>query len=486
MKFILKISLILTLIISQSFAQIGVRQSYNLAHETQTVSNAFLGNGIIDLAVNDSIIWAATGFGLNKSIDEGRTWQVFESADYKSKGGISAMGYMDDSTLWVATAFDTSAQDEDLAAGGGFSFTRDGGQSWTHVPQPVDSRDEEEYSPTTTVVQNLTFDIAFMDSTIWIASFGGGLRRSDDMGKNWQVVTSDDKPFSSLDNLNHRAFSLLSENGNLWYGSAEGISKSKDNGQTWQRFTHQNQEYPISGNFVVALAHQPSTNTIWAATIEATDLNETRAISKSSNGGLTWDVMLEGIFAHNFGFDGETVFVAADEGLFISDDGGENWYETPSITDFETGEEILTEKYFSAATQKSGDDLRWWLGSAGGLATTTDRGNNWKVIRSFVSTRERSKPKVYAYPSPFSPSRSGYTRFQYDVNGNTNVVIKIYNFAMEHVVTIKETETAISNADRSTKWDGKDSNGKTVATGVYFFKAKVGKESSWGKVVVIN
>ena len=472
----------------QVYGQIGLKKSYNLAGEASIASQAFLGNGIVDLSIRDSVVWAATGFGLNKSINEGVSWQTFESDAYLSKGGVSAMGYMNDSTLWIATAFDTSAQDDDLAAGGGLSYTRDGGLTWTHVPQPIDSRDETEYSPTTTVIQNLTFDIAFVDSTIWIASFAGGLRRSDNMGKSWQIVTTDDIAFNpgNNENLNHRAFSLLSENGNLWYGSADGISKSTDNGETWQRFRHQNQDYPISGNFVVALAHQPATNTIWAATIEATETSETRAISKSTNGGLTWDVMLEGIFAHNFAFDGETVFVAADMGLFISDDGGENWYEAPPIMDSETGEEILATEYFSAASQKSGEGVRWWLGSADGLATTTDHGNSWKIIRSFVSTRVRTKPKVYAYPSPFSPSRSRFTRFQYDVTGNTNVEIKIYNFAMEHIVTINETETATGTADRSTKWDGKDESGKIVASGVYFFKAKVGKTSSWGKVVVIN
>lgn len=486
MKIMLKICLIFLFVCGKTFGQIGVKKSYNLASETQRANQAFLGNGIVDLIARDNVVWAATGFGLNKSTNEGTSWQTFEAGAYLSKGGISAMGFMDDSTLWIATAFDTSAQDDDFSAGGGLSYSRDGGLTWSHVRQPVDSRDETKYSPTTTVIDNITFDMAFVDSTVWIASFGGGLRRSDDMGQTWQVVTTDGVVFSSFDNLNHRAFSLLSENGNLWYGSAEGISKSTDNGKTWRRFTHKNQEFPISANFVVALAYQPATNTIWAATIEATDTSETRAVSKSSNGGLTWDVTLEGVFAHNFGFDGEIVFVAADVGLFISDDGGENWYETPPITDSETGEEILKTEYFSAATQKTGEDVRWWLGSAGGLATTTDRGNSWKVIRSFVSTRERRKPKVYAYPSPFSPSRSGFTRFQYDVVGNTNVEIKIFNFAMEHVVTIKETEIASSSADRSAKWDGKDDSGKTVASGVYFFKARIGKTSTWGKVVVIN
>jgi hypothetical protein len=469
-------------------AQIGVKKSFQFTQESASPGQAFLGNGIVDLLTNQNSIWAATGFGLNGSFDQGKTWQTFTSDQYLAKGGISAMNFMDDSTLWIAAAFDTTAQDEDLPAGGGLSYTEDSGQTWTFIPQPVDSRDETEYSPTTTTVQNLTFDIAFLDSTIWIASFGGGLRRSDDMGQTWQVITTDGEPFSSLDYLNHRGFSLVSENGNLWYGSAAGISKSSDNGKTWQRFTHQNQEYPISGNFVVAMAWQETKKTLWAATIEAVEQGEVRAVSKTSNGGLSWDVVLEGVFAHNFGFDGETVFVAADEGMFISDDNGENWYEAPPIVDESNGEEILTNEYYSAVTQLTTYGSRWWLGSAGGLATTTNRGNSWQVIRSFISTRQRSKPKVYAYPSPFSPSRTGYTRFQYDIKSDTEVEIKIYNFAMEHVVTIHENETNFSDAtaDRSAKWDGRDNVGKLVASGVYFFRAKVGKDISWGKVVVIN
>ena len=474
--------------LSQVFAQIGVRNSFKMTHEQVAVSQPFLGNGIVDIVVNDSLVWAATGFGVNKTINEGDSWEVFDSDDYLAKGGLSALAYMGDSVLWIAAAFDTSAQGDDLSAGGGLSFTTDNGASWTHIKQPVDSRDEEDYSPTTTVIQNITFDIAFVDSTIWIASFGGGLRRSDDMGASWKVVTTDNMPFSSLANLNHRGFSLLVENGNLWYGSAEGISKSSDNGENWQRFTHQNQDFPISGNFVVAMAYQAATNTIWAATIEAVDQGEIRAVSKTSNGGLTWDVVLENTFAHNFGFDGKTVFVAADEGLFISDDNGQNWYLAPPITDSASGEEILVSEYFSAASQITQAGTRWWLGSAGGLASTIDRGNTWKITRSFVSTRERKKPAVYAYPSPFSPIRSGFTRFQYDIKKDTSVEIKIFNFAMEHVVTVRDQETNFNSltADRSTKWDGKDKYGKLVASGVYFFRAKISGNVNWGKVVVIN
>ncbi|RMH63194.1 MAG: hypothetical protein D6677_07700 [Calditrichaeota bacterium] len=463
----------------------GVARDFSLKGSGQP---AFLGNAIIDLRLQNETIWAATGFGLNVSTDLGASWRHFAPGQYPGKGGVSAMGFMDENTLWIATAYDTTVENESLSVGGGLNYTQDGGETWHHINQPVDDKDVTDYSPTTTRVQNVTFDMAFLDSTIWIASFGGGLRRSDDMGQSWRVVTTDGQPFSSLNHLNHRAFSVMTENGNIWYGSAEGISKSSDGGKSWQRYTHQNQDQPISGNFVVALAWQPATQTVWAATVEAVDGDEKRAVSYSTDGGANWHVALEGVFAHNFGFEGETVFVAADAGLFISDDGGANWFRVPEVVDQRNGDRILDDEYFSAAGQVVNGRSYWWLGSSDGLALTTDRGNSWRLIRSFVSTRERPVPAVYAYPSPFSPPRNGYTRFQFDIGTATEVEVRIYNWAMEHVRTLKETEDNWSpdSQDRNVIWDGRDSFGRIVDTGVYFFRAVVGNKISWGKVVVVD
>lgn len=447
------------------------------------------GNSMVDLLVQqDSVLWGASGFGLNTTINDGRSWQIYNSGDYIGKGGISAMTTMNDSILWIATAFDTLAQGDNLTAGGGLSYSADFGASWTHVRQPIDSRDETEYSPTTTVIQNVTFDIATLDSTIWITSFGGGLRRSDDMGQSWQVVTTDGIPFSALQNLNHRAFSVITENGNIWVGTAQGISKSSDGGSTWRRFTHQNQEFPISGNFVVALAWQSFTQTIWAATIEATDAGEVRAVSKSSNGGETWEVMLEGTFPHNFAFDDSIVYVAADEGMFISDDGGADWYQLPPIYDNASGEEILTNVFYSAAVSERKGRKTVWIGSADGLASSSDRGNSWTVHRSYQPTGRAGVAKTYAYPSPFSPSRHGFVRFQYDIDKAGETIIDIYDFAMDKVATVREIESGsvAGRTDRSAKWDGLRDDGSPAASGVYFFRVNASGSVNWGKLVIIN
>jgi photosystem II stability/assembly factor-like uncharacterized protein len=485
---ILILGLVMMIIAHPVRAQILRPNDFHLDRFTTTNTSIILGNGIVDILARDSLVWVATGFGLNKTASGGDSWKTFNSADYRAKGGISAMNYMDDSTLWIATAFDTTVSDgSELPAGGGLSYTRDSGKSWTHIPQPIDSRDSTEYKPTTTNVQNLAYDLAVLDSTIWIACFGGGLRKSQDMGQTWQVVTTDGLSFAPLSYLNHRAFSIMVENDNLWVGTAGGISKSADQGKTWRRFTHQNQKYPIAGNFVVALAYQPYTRTIWAATVE-TDTSELRAVSKSDNGGETWEVMLPGIFAHNFAFNDSIVYVASDQGMFVSADAGRNWYTLPPIKDFRNGEEILTNEFYSAAVSEEPPAKRVWIGSADGLAATIDNGNHWYVYRSYRSTTKPGVPAVYAYPSPFSPSRQGFIRFQYAITRAGEIEIDIYDFALDKVASIREYETNPNGTgrDRSAKWDGLSDSGKVVASGVYFFRAKIEGKVTWGKLVVIN
>ena len=487
----IKILMALLLVWSLSDARSAFKNSFYLQQDGGPFAHTLYGNGIVDLVAKDSVLWVATGYGLSKAVYHAQSgqwqWTTFTSKDYIGKGGVSAMGYMDDQTFWIATAFDTvtSVSDESLPAGSGLSYTRDGGKTWHHVPQPVDSVNEQNYAPTTTVIQNLTYDIAFVDSTIWIASFGGGLRRSDDMGKTWRVVTTDGKFFSSLNNLNHRVFSLLSVNDTvLWVGSAEGISKTRDNGQTWQRFVFKKDDpHSISGNFVVALAWQPESGAVWAATVQAEDTSETRGVSVTYDGGKTWQRLLidEDVFAHNFAFYGNDAYVATDKGLYYYSAQDDQWAVIKEIQDFQSGNEIFQPEYYSVAVQQWSDWAYLWVGNSDGLAVrdlkTADA--PWQVIRSFVSTKIRKKPAVYAYPSPFSPSRHLFIRFEYDRDKHLDGPIKIYDFAMDPVAEIPAGRL-------KPKWDGRNSRGATVASGVYFYRAKLDGQVVWGKIVIIN
>ena len=456
--------------------------------------------GINDLLCLANGLWVSHGEGLSFSPDGGSTWDNIGRSNGFGKGGASAFAGLE-GIVWAATGYDTLTADAgNLPAGGGVGYSTDGGNTWHWSPQPRDSRTETRYKPTTTHIQNITYDLTLVpsasDTTVWIASFGGGLRRSADRGATWEVVTVDDNPFDAAGNLSHRAFSVFYDGEALWAGTAGGVHKSTDNGRTWTTFSHQNQASGISGNFVVAIGRQktPDRDIVWAATVETTsesnDSTEFRAVSKSEDGGLTWSAVLRGVFPHNFAFDGPAVYVASDSGLFKSPDYGETWAVFPPIFDRETGEPVYGMETNCAA---AGPDHVLWAGTSDGLARTNDNGASWKVFRAFRTPGQAGQPPTYAYPNPFSPFRDnlagadGHVRFQYRTVRPASVTVRVYDFGMNLV------RNAVTGRDRPVPgdycevWDGRNDFGDMAANGVYFYRIDVsGGDPVWGKVILMN
>ena len=204
-------------------------------------TSGLLSNSISDIRFDDLNVWLGTGRGLGMTPDRGASFLDFQGAPGLGKGGVSAIA-VGDGIVWVATAFDTLILGENESAGGGLSWSDNGGISWNYVEQPVDPNkpDSLGYKPTTTVVQNVTFDIALSGGSIWISSWGGGLRKSVDGGSIWTVMTPDAFPFDALGNLNHRPFAVISAESGIWVGTAQGINKTIYGGSTWTNYTAQN------------------------------------------------------------------------------------------------------------------------------------------------------------------------------------------------------------------------------------------------------
>ena len=465
----------------------SLKFSSNIA---QLQSLRLQSNSITDIRFHDSYIWLGTGSGLQVTPDNGLIFSNFNDNPGMAPGSISAID-IQDGAIWIATAFDTVVNEESFSAGGGLSRSTDSGLTWNFIDQPVDPNDPAGigYQPTTTNIQNVTFDLVLADDTIWITSWGGGLRKSVDNGQTWAVVTPDGLPFDALANLNHRAFTVINAANGLWVGTAQGINKSTDGGQTWAQYTAQNGS-GISGNFITQIAEQitPDGSIIWAATWQAEDKNEFFAVGRTMNTGLTWDTMLEGEKAHNFGFDGDAVFVASDNGLFKSPDRGDTWGLFPPITGV-SGEKILTTEYFDVKAENS----TIWVGTKDGLGKSFSNGLEWEIFRAFPEPGIDGEREVYAYPNPFSPLRQnriggeGFVRIQYRTHSETEVSVDIFDFGMISVKNVVSNQPRPLPGDYSELWDGTNNWGVMVANGVYFYRFQARSHTTaWGKIIVMN
>ena len=480
---LLKISFFAALLAGGFFsaapAQVLFKNGWQLDRQAEPASG-LRSNSISDIAIHRGNIWLGTGKGLARSRDGGKTWVTYTTANGLPRGGISAIA-VTDSIIWVAAAFDSLTTDAGLLpTGAGLSYSTDDGNTWTHVPQ---------FGPTP--VQNVTFDIAVRANQVWAANFGGGLQRSTDRGKNWTVVPPDTFLFDPLGNLNHRAFSIINADGALWHGSAGGVDKSLDGGQTWTNFSQQNQTRSISGNFVVALGQQKwrGREYLWAATVNAEDADERKAVSVTEDGGYTWRITLEEEFAHNFGFEDSVAYVVTDNGLFKSNDFGRTWAKFAPVVDVAKGEQFLTTEYFAVGVL----NRVVWTGGPDGVASTADNGRTWSISRGSKKSGENGEPRTYAYPNPFSPFRQnnirddGHVRFQYNTTRPTQVTVKVFDFAMElvaEVVSQKERPLAGQYAEI---WNGRNTRGDIVANGVYFYRVDLASEGTfWGKVLVLD
>jgi flagellar hook assembly protein FlgD len=65
------------------------------------------------------------------------------------------------------------------------------------------------------------------------------------------------------------------------------------------------------------------------------------------------------------------------------------------------------------------------------------------------------------------------------------VTVRVYDFAMDEVKTIAEN-TQRGAGQWEEQWDARRSDGKSVATGVYYYSVeREGASTVWGKVAVI-
>ena len=249
---------------------------------------------------------------------------------------------------------------------------------------------------------------------------------------------------------------------------------------------------------MVALAHDQFDGSIWAATWKANDQSEFWGVSYSIDEGMNWVTTLPNEHAHNFGFKyfgnapsytGSHVFAPTDEGIFRSGNMGRTWIRPPSIKDSKTNIPILTNKFYSAASNQLNDGSQYlWIGSNNGLARLIEEYDidfwegEWKV---YLASSESKIDETYAFPNPFSPALE-QVKIKYTLTADSEVTIRIMDFSM-NLVKVVAQNTVRGKGDQFEFWNGTDEVGTTVSNGVYFYRIDADSaEPLFGKIMVLK
>jgi hypothetical protein len=461
------------------------------------------------------LLWIGTGKGIARTSDGGVSWTSFRDVPEFANLGIFAIAVRGD-TVWASTGYNKSVEGSDVQTGSGFSYSLDNGTTWHQRPQPLDAPSDSlvqygvdsatantvNFLPITVPEQNVTFDIALTSDAVWVTSWSSGLRKSTDLGATWQrtvlpnALRNSIAPTDTLRNYeidprndnNFLAFSVYAQTDSvIWVGTAGGINKSTDGGHSWTKFTTQNQGSPILGNWVIAIAGQQlgTTTRIWTTNWVAGE-GEQFGVSYSDDDGRIWVNALYGIRAYAFAFHDSVAYVATDNGLYRTSDGGSQWNSSGTIVDTETGASVTSSAVFAVATI----DDTVYCGTGDGMARTIDNtsspfGQHWQVFRAFQPLGNAGQ--AYAYPNPFSP-RSGVTRIHYSTGGHDGqVTIELFDFGMNRVRTIIRDVSRSGSSEHEELWNGRDDNNSTVANGVYYYRVVIDSgEPVWGKIMVLQ
>ena len=86
------------------------------------------------------------------------------------------------------------------------------------------------------------------------------------------------------------------------------------------------------------------------------------------------------------------------------------------------------------------------------------------------------------FPNPFNPE----TTIKFSLPFVTNVSLEVFNIRGQKVKTVLDGSREFGIGSHSVVWDGTDSAGRTVGSGVYFYRISAGEMSTTKKMLLMK
>ena len=383
-------------------------------------------------------------------------------------------------------------------------------------------------------------DIDRTTGDLYSANALAGLRVSSDDGVSWRRVVlpadtlrqlepggtynfpytpagvrlpgSDDPRDVSRFGFNFIVYSVLvDEEGTVWAGSLAGLNRGDadtvdpvSGDRAWVRYTADSAIPSPAGDFIVALEEREidgARDEVWmAAWPSGRDVNVAPNAEDEQFGVTVWrgddangdplfDTVLLGERIYDLAFSGAIVYAAGQNGLFISSDGGRDWRGVRVFRGAD-GRPLPLRPGTSTFSVAVTDDGTLWAGTGDGLLSSTDGGDTWTLYRASVPTNpatpddETPEVDVYAYPNPFSPRSDRRLAIRFDLEGDADVTVRVFDFGMRLVADL--SPGGRSAGPNEVLWTGTADDGTRVANGAYVYVVEAGGEQYSGKILILD
>jgi hypothetical protein len=84
------------------------------------------------------------------------------------------------------------------------------------------------------------------------------------------------------------------------------------------------------------------------------------------------------------------------------------------------------------------------------------------------------------YPNPFNPA----TNIRFNLSQTQSVTLAIFNILGEKVKTL--IDSRLPAGEHAVKWDGTDSEGHLMPTGIYFYRLKADESTETRKMIFVK
>ncbi len=112
--------------------------------------------------------------------------------------------------------------------------------------------------------------------------------------------------------------------------------------------------------------------------------------------------------------------------------------------------------------------------------------NEKEMVCGFLAKDSDDPPASHIYnlsqnfPNPFNPQ----TDIEFDLPESTSVSLKVFDTVGKRVITLLDGEAG--SGHHSLTWDGRDEEGKEVASGVYYYRLQAGGYSATRAMLLLK